>query len=93
MVFSSLSFLYFFLPAALLCFRLAPPRIRSGVLLFFSLFFYAWGDLGNLPLMLLGALLHYGAGLAVFRLRRGSRLWKRRYCHRLRISRTLKNGG
>ncbi len=27
----------------------------------------------------------------VFRLRRGSRLWKRRYCHRLRISRTLKN--
>lgn len=71
MVFSSLSFLYFFLPAVLLCFRLAPPRIRSGVLLFFSLFFYAWGDLGNLPLMLLSALLHYGAGLAVFRLRRG----------------------
>ncbi len=28
-----------------------------------------------------------------FPLRRGSRLWKRRYCHRLRISRTLKNGG
>ncbi len=32
-------------------------------------------------------------GVMVFRLRRGSRLWKRRYCHRLRISRTLKNGG
>jgi len=43
MVFSSLFFLFFFLPLVLLCYRLAPPHRRNGIALAASLFFYAWG--------------------------------------------------
>ena len=37
MLFSSLTFLYFFLPAVLLCYFLAPMRCKNGVLLAFSI--------------------------------------------------------
>ena len=46
MVFSSMTFLFGFLPAVLVCDFLLPGRWRSGrnaVLLVFSLVFYAWG--------------------------------------------------
>ena len=44
MVFSSLLFLFLFLPAVLLIYFLVPKKLRTGVLLVFSLFFYAWGE-------------------------------------------------
>lgn len=45
MVFSSLLFLYAFLPLCLLCYVLVPGiRGKNTVLLLFSLFFYAWGE-------------------------------------------------
>ena len=44
MLFSSLTFLYYFLPAVLLCYFLAPKGWRNAVLLAFSLLFYAWGE-------------------------------------------------
>ena len=44
MLFSSLTFLYYFLPAVLLCYFLAPKGWRNAVLLVFSLIFYAWGE-------------------------------------------------
>ena len=44
MLFSSLTFLYYFLPAVLLCYFLAPKSWRNAVLLMFSLVFYAWGE-------------------------------------------------
>lgn len=47
MVFSSLIFLFFFLPAVLLCYYAVPQRflaVRNGVLLAFSLFFYFYGE-------------------------------------------------
>ena len=43
MVFSSLIFLFFFLPAVLFCYYIVPQnfiRVRNAVLLLFSLFFY-----------------------------------------------------
>lgn len=43
MVFSSHSFLLVFLPLCLLCYFVAPQRWRNGVLLAFSLLFYAYG--------------------------------------------------
>ena len=44
MSFSSLSFLYAFLPLVVVLYFLSPsPRWRNGVLLLSSLFFYAWG--------------------------------------------------
>ena len=44
MLFSSLTFLYFFLPLVLLCYFIAPTRFKNAVLLIFSLLFYAWGE-------------------------------------------------
>ena len=37
MLFSSIPFLYYFLPLTLLCYFLAPRRAKNAVLLFFSL--------------------------------------------------------
>ena len=52
MVFSSLLFLFRFLPAVLILYFLAPRRWRNLVLLLFSLAFYAWGEPVYIILML-----------------------------------------
>ena len=44
MVFSSLHFLYIFLPVVMLAHRFAPPRLRNGALLAASIWFYAWAS-------------------------------------------------
>jgi alginate O-acetyltransferase complex protein AlgI len=45
MVFSSLIFLYMFLPLCLLAVWLTPKTsVQNAILLVFSLFFYAWGE-------------------------------------------------
>ena len=45
MLFSSLHFLYLFLPACLLCYFAVPGlRAKNIVLLLFSLVFYAWAS-------------------------------------------------
>lgn len=70
MVFSSLLFLFRFLPAVLLVYYLAPRRLRNGVLLVFSLVFYAWGEPVYLGLMLLSILIAYAGGRLIGRFRR-----------------------
>ncbi len=62
MVFSSLPFLFVFLPLALLCTRLSPAR--RFVLLLFNLIFYAWGEPVYVLLMLASIAVNYGFGLA-----------------------------
>ena len=55
MAFGSMSFLFGFLPAVLLCYFLCPARwrtARNGVLLVFSLAFYCWGGVRLLPALL-----------------------------------------
>ena len=44
MVFSSLEFLFVFLPVTLLVYFCVPHKVRNLVLLLFSLFFYGWGE-------------------------------------------------
>lgn len=44
MIFSSITFLYFFLPAVVLLYLIAPKKLKNSVLLLASLFFYAWGE-------------------------------------------------
>ena len=44
MLFSSIPFLYYFLPAVLLCYFAAPKKLKNSVLFVFSLVFYAWGE-------------------------------------------------
>src|SRR6056300_539038 len=43
MVFSGITFLYFFLPLFFLLYAIAPNRFRNLVLLIGSIIFYAWG--------------------------------------------------
>ena len=43
MLFSSIPFLYTFLPCVLIVYFLSPDRLKNTVLLLASLLFYAWG--------------------------------------------------
>ena len=67
MLFSSLEFLYLFLPLSLIIYFLAPKRARNAVLLAESLIFYAYGEIRMLWVMLLAILLNFGAGLLISR--------------------------
>ena len=53
MLFSSIPFLYYFLPCVLLLYFLAPGKLKNSVLMLSSLFFYGWGEPKYLILMLL----------------------------------------
>ncbi|RJE88805.1 MBOAT family protein [Paenibacillus sp. 1011MAR3C5] len=63
MVFSSLLFLFIFLPAVLLVYHLSPKRIRNVILLIASLIFYAWGEPIYIALMLFSTCTDYVFGL------------------------------
>ena len=73
MVFSSLHFLYIFLPVVMLAHRLAPRRLRNGVLLAASLWFYAWGEPVYVGLMLFSVAWNYVTGLQLGAAARPSR--------------------
>lgn len=63
MVFSSIPFLFFFLPLFLLLYFLVPKKLRNLVLLIFSLIFYAWGEPIYIILMLFSSLVDYINGI------------------------------
>ena len=67
MLFSSLSFLYYFLPAVLIVYFLVPERGKNPVLLLASLLFYSWGEPKYVALMMLTITLFYLCGLAMGR--------------------------
>lgn len=65
MVFSSLTFLLFFLPAVLLIYFAVPRQAKNTVLFLFSLLFYAWGEPIYVALMLFSTALDYTCGRLV----------------------------
>jgi len=65
MIFSSIPFLYYFLPAVLLVYFAAPKGAKNAVLLISSLVFYGWGEPKLLFLMVLTIAIFYGCGLAI----------------------------
>ena len=69
MLFSSITFLFYFLPCMLLVYFLVPKRGKNLVLLLFSLFFYAWGGVRYAALMVLAIAMGYAAGLLIERFR------------------------
>ncbi len=77
MLFSSIAFLYYFLPAVLLCYFLAPRAAKNAVLLVSSLVFYAWGEPKYVVLMVASIVLFYVCGLAIERAKRRAlkKLW------------------
>ncbi|GHU48940.1 alginate regulatory protein [Clostridia bacterium] len=62
MLFSSVSFLFYFLPMVLIINFAVPQRYRNGILLAASLFFYAWGEPVYILLMLFSIVFNYLAG-------------------------------
>ena len=75
MLFSSIPFLYWFLPAVLAVYFLVPRQLKNTVLLISSLIFYGWGEPKLLGLMVFTIALFYGCGLAIGRAT--SRKWKK----------------
>ncbi len=65
MVFSSILFLFYFLPAILILYYLDPKKKRNFVLFFGSLFFYAWGEPVYVILLLLSTIFNYFIGLKI----------------------------
>ena len=65
MLFSSLPFLFYFLPAVLIAYFLVPRWAKNGVLLLSSLIFYGWGEPRYVFLMIATIGLFYGCGLAI----------------------------
>ena len=65
MVFSSIFFLFLFLPLGLLANFLAPKFIRNAILWIFSLVFYAWGEPVYVILMLFSTVFNYVMGLDI----------------------------
>ena len=59
MVFSSMTFLFAFLPVVVLVYMLSPKQMKNAILLIASLFFYAWGEPRNILLMLLSIGINY----------------------------------
>lgn len=67
MVFSSLTFLYIFLPIVLILYFLVPKQFRNFFILLSGLFFYAWGEPIYVFVMIASTLIDYFAGLVIFR--------------------------
>ena len=67
MIFSSIPFLFYFLPVVILLYFLAPEKLKNAVLLFSSLFFYAWGEPRFLVFMVVSILQGYVCGLLIER--------------------------
>ncbi|MFD1395886.1 MBOAT family O-acyltransferase [Kroppenstedtia eburnea] len=69
MVFSSLIFLFLFLPATLLIYYMSPKGLRNVVLLVASLIFYAWGEPVYILIMIFTTVFDYCNGLLIDRYR------------------------
>ena len=69
MLFSSIPFLYYFLPLVLILYFIAPKALKNPVLLIFSLAFYAWGEPKYVFLMIGTVLANYVFGLLIEKFR------------------------
>lgn len=65
MLFSSISFLYYFLPLTTAIYFAVPKKCKNIVLLLSSLLFYGWGEPKYVILMVFSILAGYGFGLTV----------------------------
>ena len=77
MLFSSIPFLYYFLPAVLIVYFAVPKRIKNAVLLLSSLIFYGWGEPKYVILMIATIAAFYFCGLGIGRAksRKTQKIW------------------
>ncbi|MBQ8512938.1 MAG: MBOAT family protein, partial [Clostridia bacterium] len=65
MLFSSIPFLYYFLPIVLILYFIVPKMLKNTVLLLASLYFYHWGEPKYVVLMVLSIAVGYVFGLLI----------------------------
>lgn len=65
MLFSSIPFLFYFLPIVLFLYFIAPKKLKNTVILLSSLFFYGWGEPKFLIFMLISITQGYVFGLLI----------------------------
>ena len=70
MVFSSLLFLWLFLPVVVAGYYIVPSKCKNILLLISSLLFYAWGEPVYILLMLFSIFFNWGTGLLIDRFRK-----------------------
>ena len=75
MLFSSIPFLYYFLPCVLLLYAITPKKLKNLTLLISSLVFYAWGEPRLVLLMLLTVSVGYGFGMLTEFVPKAKKLW------------------
>ena len=76
MLFSSIPFLFYFLPCVLILYLITPKCLKNTVLLLSSLVFYAWGEPRYVIWMLLAITLGYIFGLLIERFKEKKRISK-----------------
>ncbi len=65
MLFSSIPFLYYFLPSVLILYFISPKKLKNTVLLISSLVFYGWGEPKYVVLMTASIIIGYVSGLLI----------------------------
>ena len=65
MVFSSISFLFYFLPCVLILYFISPRKLRNAILALSSLIFYAWGEPRYILIMLFSTVVDYTCGRGI----------------------------
>ena len=65
MIFSSIPFLYYFLPTVILLYFIVPKKMANSSLLLASLFFYGYGEPKMLPVMVVTIIAAWALGLTV----------------------------
>ena len=59
MIFSGTTFIFYFLPSLLILYYILPEKFQHTILIIFSLFFYIYGDVKFLPLLLITGIVNY----------------------------------
>lgn len=78
MVFSSILFLFYFLPLSLIIYFLIPKKFRNLALFILSLIFYGWEEPKYIILMLFSTVVDYSAGRIIdFYDKKGNEFGKR----------------
>ncbi len=65
MLFSSIPFLYYFLPSVLILYFISPKKIKNTVLMLSSLVFYGWGEPKYVVLMIASIVIGYFSGILI----------------------------
>ena len=65
MLFSSIPFLYYFLPSVLILYFIAPRKLKNTVLMLSSLVFYGWGEPKYVVLMIASIVIGYFSGILI----------------------------